>query len=234
MALTYADIAPEFKNRLDSDATAQKLLTTIQNGRGTYKTANRYAIRVSEDLGKVLKVHNPVESINEWDYVNLIPQSLGETQRLVTEACRDVQNSLNKKQGFGIKYQEPKFDWNRVNGFIDELANNPEFHNIEKSFYDQLVNFAENIVDDSIRDNVGRLYRAGIKTMIVRQAEFNACPWCSEVEGSYDYSEVRDTGNDIWRRHDNCKCTIDYVTERDSSFYTERVLNYKEKERNVR
>lgn len=234
MALTYADIEPEFKARISSDATAQRLLTTVKNGKGTYITANKYAIRVSEDLGKVLKAHNPIESIYEWDYVNLIPQSLGATQAMVVDACRDVQNGLNQKAGFGIKYQEPKFDWNRINGFIDELTNNPEFHNIEKSFYDQLVNFAENVVDDSIRDNVGRLYRSGIKTMIVRQAEFNACPWCQEVAGSYDYSEVRDTGNDIWRRHDNCKCTIDYVTERDSSFYTERVLNYKEKERNVR
>ena len=178
-------------------------------------------------MGKVLKAHEPIENIDEWDYVNLIPQSLGLNQELIVEACRDVQNNLNKKNGFGIKYVEPKFDWDRVNGLIDELRNNPEFHNIEKSFYDQLVNFSENVVDDSIRDNVGRLYRSGIRTIVVRQAEFRGCPWCQEVAGSYDYAEVRNAGNDVWRRHENCRCTIDYITERDSGFYSERVNNQK-------
>lgn len=222
MALTYNDIAQEFKDKVNNDPTVQKLFNTIRSGNGTYKTANKLAIRVGEDLGKVLKAHNPIDGIDEWDYADLIPKSLGLDQQIIVDACRDVQNGLNKKAGLGIKYEEPKFDWNRVNGLIDELRNNPEFKNIEKSFYDQLVNFSENIVDDSIRDNVGRLYRAGVKTMVIRQAEFNACPWCQEVAGSYNYSEVRDTGNDVWRRHDNCRCTIDYITERDSGFYRER------------
>lgn len=227
MALTFDDIKTEFMTKVDSDKTVQSCLRTIHDGRGTYETANRLAKRVGETLGKVLKSHEPIENIDEWDYVNLIPQSLGLNQQIIVDACRDVQNGLNKKNGFGIKYEEPKFDWNRINGLIDELRNNPEFHNIERSFYDQLVNFSENIVDDSIRDNVGRLYRSGIRTMIVRQAEFKACEWCREVAGSYDYAEVRNTGNDVWRRHENCHCVIDYVTEKDSGFYSERVNNQK-------
>ena len=227
MALTFDDIKAEFMTKVDSDKTVQACLRTIHDGRGTYETANRLAKRVGETLGKVLKSHEPIENIDEWDYVNLIPQSLGLNQQIIVDACRDVQNGLNKKNGFGIKYEEPKFDWNRINGLIDELRNNPEFKNIEKSFYDQLVNFSENIVDDSIRDNVGRLYRSGIRTMIVRQAEFRACEWCREVAGSYDYAEVRNTGNDVWRRHENCHCIIDYVTEKDSGFYSERVNNQK-------
>lgn len=227
MALTFDDIKTEFMTKVNDDKTVQRCLRTIKDGKGTYTTANKLAVRVGETLGKVLKAHEPIENIDEWDYINLIPQSLGLNQEIIAGACRDVQNSLNEKNGFGIKYQEPKFDWDRINGLIDELRNNPEFHNIEKSFYDQLVNFSENIVDDSIRDNVGRLYRSGIRTIVVRQAEFGGCKWCQEVAGSYDYAEVRNTGNDVWRRHENCRCTIDYVTERDSGFYSERVNNQK-------
>lgn len=227
MALTFDDIKTEFMTKVNSDPTVQKCLRTIHDGKGTYKTANKLAVRVGENLGKVLKAHEPIENIDEWDYINLIPQSLGLNQEIIASACRDVQNGLNQKNGFGIKYQEPKFDWDRVNGLIDELRDNPEFKNIEKSFYDQLVNFSENVVDDSIRDNVGRLYRSGIRTIVVRQAEFGGCKWCQEVAGSYDYAEVRNTGNDVWRRHENCRCTIDYITERDSGFYSERVNNQK-------
>ena len=225
MALTFDDIKDEFMTKVNSDATVQRCLRTIHDGRGTYTTANRLARRVGETLGKVLKEHDPIENINEWDYVNLIPQSLGLNQQIIVDACRDVQNGLNAKNGIGIRYQEPKFDWDRINGLIAELRDNPEFKNIEKSFYDQLTNFSENIVDDSIRDNVGRLYRSGIRTMVIRQAEAGACKWCQEVAGTYDYSEVRMTGSDVWRRHDNCHCTIDYITEKDSGFYSERVNN---------
>lgn len=227
MALMFDDIKNEFMTKVNADKTVQRCLRTIKDGKGTYITANKLAVRVGETLGKVLKAHEPIESIDEWDYINLIPQSLGLNQEIIAGACRDVQNTLNEKNGFGIKYQEPKFDWDRINGLIDELRNNPEFQNIKKSFYDQLVNFSENIVDDSIRDNVGRLYRSGIRTIVVRQAEFGGCKWCQEVAGSYDYAEVRNTGNDVWRRHENCRCTIDYVTERDSGFYSERVNNQK-------
>ena len=232
MALTFDDIKTEFMTKVNDDATVQRCLRTIHDGKGTYKTANKLAKRVGETLGKVLKEHEPIESIDEWDYVNLIPQSLGLNQQMIVDECRKVQNSLNAKDGFGIKYQEPKFDWDRINGLITELRDNPEFKNIERSFYDQLVNFCENVVDDSIRDNVGRLYRSGIKTIVVRQAEADGCAWCKEVAGSYDFAEVYEKGSDVWRRHERCHCTITYITERDSKFYSEEVKNFKEKERN--
>ena len=115
----------------------------------------------------------------------------------------------------------------RVQGIISELKDHAEFSDIEKSFYDQLVNFTMNIVDDSIRDNASKLYRSGVKTMVIRTAEFKACDWCRDVEGSYDYNDVKDTGNDVWRRHENCRCNISYITERNSSFYREDVNNFK-------
>lgn len=227
MALTYEDIAEEFKSKVDSDPTVQKYLRQIRNGTGDYTTASKLARRVGEDLGKVLKMHEPIESITEWDYIDLIPKSLGLDQQIISDACREVQTNMNKKAGIGIKYQEPKFNMDRVSGLITELQNNPEFTNISKTFYDQLVNFSESIVDDAIRDNAGKLYRSGIKTVVVRQAEAGACPWCLEQAGAYDYEDVRTPGDDVWRRHENCHCSIDFTTERDGSFYSERVNNQK-------
>ena len=227
MALTYEDIAQEFKNKVDSDPKVQQYLKTIRSGNGTYVTANKLAVRVGEDRGKVLKMHEPIDGISEWDYVDLIPKALGLDQQMVVDACREVQEGMNKKAGLGIKYKEPAFNMDRVNGLITELADNPEFTNISKSFYDQLVNFSESIVDDSIRDNAGVLFRAGIRTMVIRQAEFGGCRWCQDVAGSYDYNDVKETGNDVWRRHENCRCTIDYITERLGSFYSEKVNNQK-------
>ena len=221
MALTYDDIRIEFMSALNSDKRATKLWMTINKGTGTYKTASEYAVRVGDVLGKVLRNHAPLVDIYEWDVDELIPQALGMNHRIVSGACEKVQTAMNRKSGVGIRPQLPKFDGNRAYGIVQELKTNPEFTNIEKTFYDQLTNFTQNVVDESIRDNAEVQSNAGVKAYIVRTAEAHACDWCQEMAGTYDYKEVKATGNPVWGRHENCRCTIDYVTE----YYTERVYN---------
>ena len=228
MALTFDDIRQEFIDTVDSDKVISDLLKKIRSGDATYATVNKLAARVGDDLGKVLMRYAPTQNIDEWALDDLIPGSLGLDHNIIATACKQMQEKMNKDAGLGIKPKEPKFNWDRVQGIIDELKDHPDtFEDIEKGFLDQLVNFSQNIVSDSIRDNAQLMARAGIKTMVIRQAEFRACPWCREVAGTYDYTEVKETGNDVWRRHENCRCTIDFVTERNSSFFTERVENFK-------
>lgn len=221
--LTYEDIKEPFLRALNLDRRASYLIAEIEAGRGTYDMASEYAARVGENLAKVLRRHAPVESIAEWDLENLIPQSLGLDQSIVVYACEQVQTAMNADAGIGIRFQVPQFDRSRAYGLVTELQDNPEFTNIERSFYDQLVNFSQNIVNESIRDNAEVMARAGIKTMVIRTPDPGACEWCEEVAGVYNYEDVRDPGNDVWRQHERCKCTIDYVTERNGSFYRERV-----------
>lgn len=225
MALTYEDIKPLFMAELQSDARAQRLWSIIENGTATYSIASEYAARVGDILARVLRQNAPEESIDEWDVADLIPKSLGLNHELITGACQRVQEALNADAGLGVRFQEPEFDFDRAYGIVSELEDNPEFTNIENTFYDQLVNFSQNVVDESIRDNANLLNRAGVESKVIRTAEFRACEWCREVAGTYDYDDVKDTGNDVWRRHENCRCTIDFITERNGSRYEQRVNN---------
>lgn len=228
MALTYEDIKEPFLEALRNDKRAMALITKIEAGKGTYEMASEYAAQVGSVLARVLRRHAPMENVViEWDLDDLIPKSLGLDHSIVAYACDYVQTALNKEARLGIKVQQPKFDGARAYGLVEELRENPEFTNIEKSFWDQLVNFSQNVVDESIRDNAQVIASAGVKSMIIRQAEFGACPWCEEVAGAYNYDEVSDKGNDVWRRHENCRCTIDFITERNTGFYSERVNNQK-------
>lgn len=228
MALKFEDIRQEFIDAVNNDKQCQELYKKIRSGDASYKTGSQLAVRVGENLGKVLKKHAPQTSVYDWDLDDLLPKSLGLDHSIVATACKQIQESMNKKAGLGIKAKEPKFDWNRVNGLISELEDHADnFSDIEKSFYDQLVNFSQNVTDESIRENAQLMARAGIRTLVIRQPDFRACEWCRDVAGTYDYAEVKDTGNDVWRRHENCRCTIDFVTERDSNFYSERVNNFK-------
>lgn len=214
MPLTYNDIKIEFLSALNSDKRATKLWTLINKGTGTYKTASEYAVRVGDVLGKVLRNHAPLVDVYEWNLDELIPQALGMNHRIVSGACEKVQTAMNERSGIGIRPQLPKFDGNRAYGIVQELKDNPEFTNIEKSFYDQLTNFTQNVVDEAIRDNAGVQSRAGIKAYIIRIPDSRACQWCRDLAGKYDYDEVKATNEPIWSRHENCRCTIDFVTER--------------------
>lgn len=148
--LTYEDIKEPFLEALRADKRAAYLIKEIEAGRGTYEMASEYAARVGDDLAKVLKKHAPLMNIDEWDVENLIPKSLGLDHSIVVYACENVQTGLNKDAGLGIKVQVPKFDSDRAWGLVKELKDNPEFTNIEASFWDQLGNFSQNIVDDAI------------------------------------------------------------------------------------
>ena len=228
MALKFEDIKQEFQDTVNNDKRCQELYKKIRSGDASYKTGGQLAVYVGENLGKVLKKHAPTTSVYDWDLNDLLPKSLGLDHSIVATACKQIQESMNKKAGLGIKAKEPKFDWNRVNGLISELEDHADnFSDIEKSFYDQLVNFSQNVTDESIRENAQLMARAGIRTLVIREPDFKACEWCRDVAGTYDYAEVKDTGNDVWRRHENCRCTISFITERNSNFYSEQVENYK-------
>ena len=54
--------------------------------------------------------------------------------------------------------------------------------------------------------------RAGLKCTVNRVEAAKCCEWCDQVAGKYAYE---DTPPDLWRRHDNCNCTIVYGTRRD-------------------
>lgn len=59
--------------------------------------------------------------------------------------------------------------------------------------------------DDSVRENAKFRNDAGLTCYLDRQTDGKCCPWCSDAAGRYLYgTEPRD----IYRRHDNCNCTV--------------------------
>lgn len=133
---------------------------------------------------------------------------------MVANICLQTQTAINEANNLGIRAAVPEFDGNRAYGLVEELRENPEFTNIEHLFYDQVTNFSQNIVDRSVRDNAELQSNAGIDAYIVRTAENGACDWCQALEGTYPYEEVKAPGNDVFRRHDSCRCTVEYVVDR--------------------
>lgn len=218
MPLTFNDIKSEIASAVNSDYRAGVLLERLRDKGAGYKEAHAYALRVGTVTGQVLKKYQP-DDIAEWDLEDLIPGTLGLNHSMVLAACTEAQRNLNASAHVGIRPQEPSFDGNRAYGLVEAVRNRGE---IGPAFYDQLTNFSQNVVDQSIRENADVQSGAGLHPKIVRTAEANCCKWCDDLAGTYDYNDVSDTGNPIWARHDNCRCLIEYIADR-----RDRVNNYR-------
>ena len=74
-----------------------------------------------------------------------------------------------------------------------------------------LSNAAQSLYDDYVKTNASFRSNAGLKAKIVRTMHGKGCKWCRNLAGTYSYPDVP---RDVYRRHDNCSCTVTYVTEK--------------------
>lgn len=218
----FEDIKKAFRKAVDSDAEVRKIYADLQD-LPTYANAMKLANKIGEDLGKVLVKFAPELSVDDLELADILPKALGLDHAQVSAACKEVQEKMNKKAGLGIKYKEPQFNMDKALGLADEVRGITDEDALAQALIERIQNFSAGVVDDSIYENAGVLARAGIKTILIRTAEANCCDWCDEVAGVYDYFEVKDKGNDVWRRHLGCKCEIDI----DNGETIGRVDNYK-------
>lgn len=87
---------------------------------------------------------------------------------------------------------------------------NKSFDNVSWLLGDAITNFCMSAVDDSVKANADLHYNAGLLPKIVRTTDGKCCEWCNNLAGIYDYEKVRNTGNDVFRRHRNCGCVVEY------------------------
>lgn len=65
--------------------------------------------------------------------------------------------------------------------------------------------------DRNMKQGAKTCAEAGLKTYIIRDSASGCCKWCDEVAGKFAYgSEPKD----VYRRHDNCTCTVVYESGR--------------------
>ena len=193
----FEDIKKAFRKVVDSDAEVRKIYADLQD-LPTYANAMKLANKIGEDLGKVLVKFAPELSVDDLELADILPKALGLDHAQVSAACKEVQEKMNKQAGLGIKYKEPQFNMDKALGLADEVRG---------------------ITDE------GELSQALVER--IRTAEAKCCDWCEEVAGTYDYFEVKDKGNDVWRRHLGCQCDIEFIIDRGGTYSASQVRNYK-------
>ena len=201
-------------NTLASDKAVEALSSKIIDGKGTYADAERLASKTGAHTGKAISaglIQNSVDGRVTEDVVRAaIIEPLKHNHSIVSGACRFVQEALNRKAGLGLKAIQPKFNQDRADGLVTEAVGREDMSDFAKALTQQVENFSMATVDDSVKENADAHYEAGLYPKIRRITDGKCCEWCSSLAGTYEYGEVRNTGNDVFRRHPNCGCQVLY------------------------
>ena len=221
------DIAPilnekiqtSFKNYCLKDRRITQISKRIRDGTASFVDAHDYAEHLGENLSKALVNNLTAENLpNGKLYYNIatrtVTPSLEENYNLVNDVSEQIQKAIDKKAKVGLGSVRAEFPKERIQGLIDKMtADDIDLEAAVKWLMEPIVNNSEAFADDYIKANAEFRTEAGLKTKIVRRADPNCCKWCADLEGEYDYDSAPD---DIYRRHEFCRCTVTYISEKKS------------------
>lgn len=207
-------ITNEFEDLIKNDEVLFGIRKKIKAGKATYQDANRASIRIGELLSKAYRSHLSSDVLPDGTmYYNIAKRVLEPTLKRdfeeVSGICQDVQQLLNQKANIGIKAVAADLNQDRIDGIIDRVSSAP-YKKTQWMTKEPVVNFSQSIVDDHIKANADFHAKAGLSPKIVRRSSGKCCEWCSKLVGTYRYPEEAPDGSDVWRRHNNCRCTVDY------------------------
>lgn len=205
------------EERNSRNAFMVRLKKEIAEGRATMRDTSLYSQTLGINLRRAIKeVVTPDELPDSTLYYNIahsiLEPLLRDTYEDVNAVCAEVQRKLDDKAGIHLAPQKADFPAERVRAACGSASTrDTPAHGIEV-----LERTSENITaafsDDYMKANADFRSRAGLDTYIERRDDGKCCEWCSKIAGRYSYPDG--APRDVFRRHDNCGCTVECVSSR--------------------
>jgi len=208
-------IRKKFLASVDEDRRVRGLMKKLKGGHSTYADADLLASRTGRLAGRVIKdavLDAAIDgAIDEATASEILQLTMVENHRIVADYADTVQTNINRKAGNQLKAIRPKLNQDRIDGMITELIESEDVLQVAPRLVAQIENASMAIVDKAVQENFRFQSAVGRSPKIVRTAESKCCEWCDNLAGEYDYADVKRTGDDVYRRHENCRCTVEYV-----------------------
>lgn len=143
----------------------------------------------------------------------------GTCTALLCEGCNDVdelaqaaQRAVLARQGLNLTPPTASFEEKRVYKVAHSLEDTtvPD-ETIERRARSATENVLRSQYDRNMKKGAETCSAAGLKTYIIRDSGAGCCKWCDEVSGKFAYGAEP---KDVYRRHDNCTCTVVYESGR--------------------
>ena len=213
----YEEIRERFEEAIADDPQCKRLIKKVQRGQASYLDAHEYAVRVGMNASKTLveKLCDdngllPTEMSQELieSYRTIVTGIMEDSFGLSADYARMVQENANKAANIGLKAQEAELDVERCTTLAERVAT--EGRGAEWLLDEPIINHSQHAVDATIEANAKQHSKFGLKPKMVRIYDASeVCEWCEALAGEYYYGEQPP---DFFRRHDRCRCNIDYMT----------------------
>ena len=201
-------LAAEFSRRISLDPEMRAMMRKVQKKTADFGDTSQMFLRRAELLRNYLQ--GIVTDLPEGAREQLCTALLNEGYTETNEVMKSVQTALDEPQGIHLNPVQPKRPDERIAQVAHSLEDPtvpPE--KIVRRAGAPVANVSMSFHDDFIRENAETRAKLGLNPVISRYGT-DCCEWCSSVAGRYKFGEQP---KDIFRRHDNCDCTIVYDTK---------------------
>lgn len=123
-----------------------------------------------------------------------------------------VQRALDKANGLHLKPQHAPFEEARAHLIGHSTADQTvSVETQQRRGRSATATMTRSMHDDRMKAEAKFRSGAGLQCYITRKTDGKCCEWCSAIAGRYEYySEPKD----VYRRHDNCGCSVTYENGR--------------------
>lgn len=213
-------IQDSYKKRMKQSGVLAAVVEKIKNGSADYGDANKYAAELGDILAEsyeqITKEMLPSGRMNYSTAQRIVNLALLQGYNDIADITEEVQRLLNEAAKIGISAIRPSIDSSRIEGIVNQIADNDDFQGMIYFLKAASKNLIQHQVDESVRQNAEFQSNAGMFPKIIRKAPWKCCEWCSRLVGTYSYPD--DVPHDVYRRHKNCNCTVEYVPKTGRAF----------------
>lgn len=211
-------IRAEFQKTCKSDKYIQSVLKKIEGGTAKMEEVALLSKQLGRRASQAIGAHVNVAALPDGKmYYNIADTILSgvlkDNYDIINSAAAECQKALDSQAGINIRPQQAEFPAERVQA-VANAASIPDI--TEEVMIRRMTAPAQNITEsfynDYVQKNVKFRSDAGLDCYIIRNDHGGCCKWCSKLAGKYHYPE--DVPKDVYRRHDNCGCTVTYLNGR--------------------
>lgn len=204
-------LADRFRQKLALDPEIRSLSKKIADGTADFSDTSRLFWRRSVMLREYTQ--DTVLDLAPEDRQRLVEALLHRGYDDTTEALTIVQETLDKAQGLHLNPVVPKYPAERVvqvaHALMDPTVPDEQ---IVRRAGAPVANVNMSFHDDYMMENAKIRAKLGFKCYLNRVAAAGCCKWCTDIAGRYVYG---DQPEDVFRRHDNCGCTVTFENGRE-------------------
>lgn len=203
----YSELKKQLDELLKKDTELLKISEKIRNNKANFEDTAKYSEIVSNYIAKVIQDNvGNISSPMGKEYV--CKELLNSYYSSINDVLGKVQVSVDSKNNIHIRPQQAPVPTERIEQIAHSLEDTTVSEDvIKRRSGSPVANVAKSFHDDFIQKNATFRNKAGLKCYITRHSSGNCCKWCSSIAGKYLY---KDAPHDVFRRHDNCNCTVTY------------------------